>query len=164
MLHLCSASTLGDPSVPCRRPNIHARATPHGCLLWLGVLMAPSLHQVVSGEGKVLEPHMLVQNCPFRINWGCWFASVLQVTMMVAFACGSRLRGRYSDTARHAQGLAVSMPPVWRTQLVNSTLVQGHRQYITSIAWEPAHIEFPPRRFCSGSKDATIKVWDVPTR
>ncbi|EFN51765.1 hypothetical protein CHLNCDRAFT_56362 [Chlorella variabilis] len=42
--------------------------------------------------------------------------------------------------------------------------LDGHRKFITSIAWEPAHIELPCRRFCSGSKDATIKVWEASTR
>ena len=42
--------------------------------------------------------------------------------------------------------------------------VQGHRKFITSLSWEPAHVELPSRRFCSGSKDATIKVWEASTR
>lgn len=41
---------------------------------------------------------------------------------------------------------------------------RGHRKFITSISWEPAHVELPSRRFCSGSKDATIKVWEASTR
>lgn len=41
---------------------------------------------------------------------------------------------------------------------------KGHRKFITSIAWEPAHVELPSRRFCTGSKDATIKVWEATTR
>lgn len=41
---------------------------------------------------------------------------------------------------------------------------QGHRKFITSIAWEPAHVELPARRFVTGSRDNTIKVWDANTR
>ncbi|KAL4439724.1 hypothetical protein ABPG75_002725 [Micractinium tetrahymenae] len=41
---------------------------------------------------------------------------------------------------------------------------KGHRKFIASISWEPAHVELPSRRFCSGSKDATIKVWEASTR
>jgi hypothetical protein len=31
-------------------------------------------------------------------------------------------------------------------------------------AWEPAHKALPSRRFVSGSKDGTIRVWDADTR
>ncbi|KAL6771834.1 hypothetical protein ACKKBG_A27985 [Auxenochlorella protothecoides x Auxenochlorella symbiontica] len=41
---------------------------------------------------------------------------------------------------------------------------KGHKNYVSSLAWEPAHAELPARRFCSGSKDATIKVWDANLR
>eukprot|EP00887_Chlorella_sp_A99_P001715 scaffold8.g1715.t1 len=41
---------------------------------------------------------------------------------------------------------------------------RGHRKFVTSLAWEPAHVELPVRRFCSGSKDATIRVWEASTR
>ena len=34
----------------------------------------------------------------------------------------------------------------------------GHSKWITAIAWEPAHMALPARRFVSGSKDTTIKV------
>lgn len=29
---------------------------------------------------------------------------------------------------------------------------------MTSLAWEPAHASLPSRRFCSGSKDTTLRV------
>jgi len=41
---------------------------------------------------------------------------------------------------------------------------KGHKKFISSIAWEPAHCALPARRFCSGSKDATIRVWDAASR
>ena len=34
----------------------------------------------------------------------------------------------------------------------------GHSKWITAIAWEPAHMALPARRFVSGSKDTTVKV------
>lgn len=42
--------------------------------------------------------------------------------------------------------------------------MQGHKKFITSLAWEPAHVELPSRRFVSGSKDGTIKVWEASTK
>jgi ribosome assembly protein 4 len=35
---------------------------------------------------------------------------------------------------------------------------------VASLSWEPAHAALPSRRFCSGSKDATIRVWEANTR
>lgn len=40
-------------------------------------------------------------------------------------------------------------------------ILQGHRKYISSLAWEPAHAALPSRRFASGSRDGTIRVWDA---
>jgi len=42
--------------------------------------------------------------------------------------------------------------------------LQGHSKWITSIAWEPAHLALPSRRFVTGSKDTSIRVWDAVTR
>ena len=38
----------------------------------------------------------------------------------------------------------------------------GHTKWITSVAWEPAHKALPSRRFCTGSKDVSIKVLPCP--
>ena len=43
-------------------------------------------------------------------------------------------------------------------------MLQGHSKWITSIAWEPAHLALPSRRFVTGSKDTSIRVWDAVTR
>eukprot|EP00854_Cymbomonas_tetramitiformis_P029674 gene29674-36986_t len=36
-------------------------------------------------------------------------------------------------------------------------LLKGHREWITSLAWEPAHLAYPSRRVASASRDTTIK-------
>jgi ribosome assembly protein 4 len=41
---------------------------------------------------------------------------------------------------------------------------QGHRKWITSVAWEPLHRASPARRFVTGSRDHTARVWDARTR
>lgn len=43
---------------------------------------------------------------------------------------------------------------------VGSTL-KGHRQWITSLTWEPMHRNVNCERFASSSKDGSIKVWNV---
>lgn len=46
----------------------------------------------------------------------------------------------------------------------NNSCQQGHRKFVSSLSWEPAHVELPSRRFCSGSKDNTIKIWEASSR
>ena len=43
--------------------------------------------------------------------------------------------------------------------------LKGHTNRITSLAWEPYHLQTPGRpRLASASKDATVRVWDVTSR
>ncbi|KAK4695855.1 ribosome assembly protein 4, partial [Lecanoromycetidae sp. Uapishka_2] len=40
--------------------------------------------------------------------------------------------------------------------------LRGHSKYITSLAWEPYHLQTPHRpRLASSSKDATVRIWDT---
>lgn len=39
--------------------------------------------------------------------------------------------------------------------------LQGHSKWVSSLAWEPYHLQTPGRpRLASASKDATIRIWD----
>ncbi|CAF3699972.1 unnamed protein product [Rotaria socialis] len=40
-------------------------------------------------------------------------------------------------------------------------LLSGHRQWINSLSWQPLHLNGSCRLLASGSKDATIKIWDT---
>jgi ribosome assembly protein 4 len=37
----------------------------------------------------------------------------------------------------------------------------GHNKWVSSISWEPAHEALPSRRFVTGSKDGTVKLWET---
>jgi len=39
----------------------------------------------------------------------------------------------------------------------------GHRQWITSMSWEPQHVNAACERLVTGSKDRTARVWNVRT-
>jgi ribosome assembly protein 4 len=41
--------------------------------------------------------------------------------------------------------------------------LSGHRKYVTALAFEPFHLGPACRRFCSSSKDHTVRVWDAIT-
>lgn len=41
-------------------------------------------------------------------------------------------------------------------------ILRGHSKWITSLAWEPFHLQAPGLpRLASSSKDATVRIWDV---
>ena len=40
----------------------------------------------------------------------------------------------------------------------------GHKKWVTSLAWEPAHRALPSARVCSASRDGTLRVWEWATR
>lgn len=42
--------------------------------------------------------------------------------------------------------------------------LKGHTKWVTSIAWEPAHLNAKNPRFATSSKDSTVKVWSSDTR
>ena len=40
--------------------------------------------------------------------------------------------------------------------------LKGHSKWVTSLAWEPFHLQTPGRpRLASSSKDATVRIWDT---
>lgn len=43
--------------------------------------------------------------------------------------------------------------------------LRGHTKWITSLAWEPYHVQEPGRpRLASASKDSTVRIWNAVTR
>jgi ribosome assembly protein 4 len=40
--------------------------------------------------------------------------------------------------------------------------MKGHTKWVTSLAWEPYHIQIPGKpRLASASKDATVRIWST---
>ncbi|GAA5855651.1 hypothetical protein JCM3766R1_005937 [Sporobolomyces carnicolor] len=42
--------------------------------------------------------------------------------------------------------------------------MKGHTKWITSLSWEPVHLNVENPRLCSSSKDSTVRVWNPRTR
>ncbi|EKM50081.1 uncharacterized protein PHACADRAFT_213844 [Phanerochaete carnosa HHB-10118-sp] len=42
--------------------------------------------------------------------------------------------------------------------------LKGHSKWVTSLAWEPIHINSAAPRLASSSKDGTVRVWNTATR
>jgi ribosome assembly protein 4 len=45
-----------------------------------------------------------------------------------------------------------------------SHILKGHIKWITSLAWEPIHLNAVSPRLASSSKDGTVRVWNTSTR
>lgn len=46
-----------------------------------------------------------------------------------------------------------------------SGALKGHSKWVTSLAWEPYHLQDPCRpRLASASKDATVRIWDTVSK
>jgi ribosome assembly protein 4 len=74
-------------------------------------------------------------------------------------------RGRMNMVAKDSDGnviakkkAAAASEPVW-------VKAQAHKQYISSLAWEPLHLnQGRGERLITASKDGTCKIWNVRTR
>ncbi|KAI0306005.1 WD-repeat protein [Multifurca ochricompacta] len=55
---------------------------------------------------------------------------------------------------------------IWdpKTGMPDGNVLKGHSKWITSLAWEPIHINPTSPRLASSSKDGTVKVWAISTR
>ena len=42
--------------------------------------------------------------------------------------------------------------------------LKGHSKWVTSLAWEPIHLNATSPRLASSSKDGTVRVWDTRQR
>ncbi len=42
--------------------------------------------------------------------------------------------------------------------------LKGHTKFITSLSWEPIHLDQDCNLLASSSKDTTIRIWHTPTQ
>lgn len=50
-----------------------------------------------------------------------------------------------------------------KTGLSHGKALTGHKKWVTSLAFEPLHLNPTCNRFVSSSKDTTVKVWNIST-
>ncbi|CAO1621653.1 unnamed protein product [Parajaminaea phylloscopi] len=64
--------------------------------------------------------------------------------------------GKIKMKAREKRALRHAAPP--------GNPLKGHTKWITSLAFEPAHLNATSPRLASSSKDGTVRVWNTSTR
>jgi len=71
------------------------------------------------------------------------------------------------DSRRFASGDKSGMLISWdikHGKALPNILRNAHKKFITSICWEPLHLNSKCERIVSSSKDGTIRVWNVRTQ
>ncbi|GBG84316.1 hypothetical protein CBR_g38286 [Chara braunii] len=119
----------------------------------LSVSFSPDSTQLASGSGDTtvrlwdISTQTPLHTCPGHTNWVLCISWSPDGALLVSGGMDGDLR-----LWNPKLGIAVGGP------------LKGHKKWITSIAWEPAHIQVPCRRFVSGSKDGDVRIWDTAVR
>lgn len=74
---------------------------------------------------------------------------------------GEQVRGEQDDPTRK---LTSSEMRALRHASPRGHVLKGHVKWITSLAWEPIHLNPTQPRLASSSKDGTVRVWNTATR
>ncbi|GLJ05982.1 hypothetical protein SUGI_0029860 [Cryptomeria japonica] len=119
----------------------------------LSVSFSPDGRQLASGSGDTtvrfwdLNTQSPLYTCTGHRNWVLCIAWSADGKQVVSGSKDGDLRIWDPETGR-----ALGNP------------LNGHKKWITGLAWEPIHLQAPCRRFASSSKDGDVRVWDTSLR
>lgn len=89
---------------------------------------------------------------------GKYFASADKRGTLIVWDPTVRSSSTSSSKKKAGGGASSGGEPLWAKP-------QAHRQYISSLAWEPLHLnQGRGERIVTASKDGTCKIWNVRTR
>ena len=84
-----------------------------------------------------------------------WVTSVAWEPAHMALPC-RRLASGSEDSSVHRVRWPKTTKSTAKTLNHVSNLRPGHTKWVTSVAWEPAHVALPCRRLASGSRDSSV--------
>lgn len=73
----------------------------------------------------------------------------------------ARLQEQGQDVDTDSKLLSQAEKRAARRAAPQGRVLHGHTKWVTSLAWEPIHLESHNPRLASASKDGTVRVWDA---
>lgn len=101
----------------------------------------------MNGEVRIWDATDATQGKTGRLAWGS--------------KTGEQVRAEQVDST---EKLTSAQMRSLRHASPKSHVLKGHAKWITSLAWEPIHLNPSQPRLASSSKDGTVRVWNTTSR
>ena len=93
--------------------------------------------------------------------WGTRSGKAAEAAAAAAASTEGNPEAEKQDSDAPAKKLSVAEKRALRHAVPQSRALKGHTKWVTSLAWEPIHLNASTPRLASSSKDGTVRVWNV---